>query len=183
MRPPSQDYTAMRAALTRASLPELTPSPSPSPVQAIRTRLRHFFLLICFVLAADWGSSWLAQRYFASAVIRNPNPPPVSLLVFLVVGFSFMTFIFRNRVGLIGAAFCCGGAAANILAFAAFGPVVDFIHEPFISGDWECNPADIAIWSGSVLLIFALLLFLRDHYRYERAHSAARAARRVSTNV
>ena len=96
----------------------------------------------------------------------------------------FLVFVFRSRLGLIGCALVFGGSAGNILGHVAFGPVADYIPEPFRNGSWECNPADLAIWTGSVMLVIALGFYLRDHYRYERVRGfRSSTARRESSST
>jgi lipoprotein signal peptidase len=64
----------------------------------------------------------------------------------------------------IGSALSLGGVCANIFSRRLFGPVPDYIPEPFRAG-WHCNLADISIVTGTVLLMFSLYVYLRDNRR------------------
>jgi lipoprotein signal peptidase len=176
----SGDYASLRTALARnrqiswsARLQEIFD-------EGTRTRLRWFVFIVFAVFVVDWGSSWLVDTYFTSAVIVNPRTPPLEILYLMPCGFAFLALVIRNRVGAISAGLCCGGSLGNTIARVVCGPVVDFINEPFRAGGWVCNPADICIWTGSLLMLIALAFSLRDHWRWEREVSARRRAERAA---
>ena len=135
-------------------------------------RQRAFALIVLAVVAADWGGWALAARYLPNT-IYNPAPAPISVMVLLVVGFICLMSIFQSRLGVVGCALCVGGAIGNIIGHLAFGPVADFIPELVRQG-WQCNPADLAIWGGAVVLIVALFRYLREqHPRAGRAYDTS----------
>jgi hypothetical protein len=135
-----------------------------------------FALIVCVVICFDWSSSWLAQRSLGD-VIYNPRPPSLLLLFIFIFGFPLIILRsggrFSDRLGIIGAAMCCGGSMANFISRIAFGPVPDFIPISFLATRYECDPADLAIWSGALVVIVALAISAREQYLSKRTLTLA----------
>jgi Na+-translocating ferredoxin:NAD+ oxidoreductase RnfD subunit len=119
------------------------------------------------VIAVDWISSALAQRFLGD-VVYNSRPLLLLLAVAFSISFPFFLIyledLFRGSFVVIGSGLCYGGIVANFLSRLIFGPVADFIPVPFIKG-MECDPADLAIAGGLIIVLASLVYLTYQNFR------------------
>jgi lipoprotein signal peptidase len=131
--------------------------------RSMNSRVRSLALITSLVIETDWTLKYLASHHMGNT-LYNPAQPSLLLLAVLLPGCVFATLVLDRPSATIGSALSLGGVCANIFSRRLFGPVPDYIPEPFRAG-WHCNLADISIVTGTVLLMFSLYVYLRDNRR------------------
>lgn len=135
-------------------------------------QLARIVCVAAIVLAADVATKVIAQAAGAEHLdyhVAAVSATGVLSTVILVVFGSLL----RNAVGAAAAGLIAGASLANNGELVLSGSATDFIliprHWPFTLSHsmglippawWVCNVADIAAWTGSWLLLAALLVRL-----------------------
>lgn len=128
-------------------------------------RLLLFCALALAVLVVDWGSKFAAEQLLEpGVVIYNPKPPAWWVIPVAAVATALMLWVGSGRLIVVALGVLTGGWLANFADRVAFGPVVDFIPLPEISGTkYVANLADVAIAVGCVLMLIYLVRLIRSH--------------------
>lgn len=122
-------------------------------------------LIFIGVVLVDLASKYLVkERVIQLEVIQNPGLPffgkvfpgffDLAIIVFALVFFVLFYSKYFSTDNSLGFPLIIGGAVANLIDRLDDGAVVDFID---IGLGGSFNFADIAIWTGIVVLIFQVL--------------------------
>ena len=121
--------------------------------------LRGTLFLTALVCAVDWGTKalhpvvngwWIPHRVDRPVLLIGMTTVLVCLLLVLAI---------RSKLAIWASGLLMGGSIANLTDLSLHGMVWDMIPYPWDT-DHLCNVADVAIASGMVLSICAVVVFL-----------------------